>query len=598
MKRIYFFLIPLLLLQLPACSSDNEIKGEDDDTTPNVVTNEEDQKDDFTATSTDTSFTNAVKIVYSGTGVEVENPYSDKGITVSSSGAVVVVNSTASAEVVYELSGSSTDGSFKIYSNANFTIALNGVDLISSDRPAVNSQSKKQATILLVGGSTSRLIDNNIYTSGSEDQKGTIFSEGGLVFSGSGALTLKGYYKHAICSDDFVTIDGGNITVQSAYKDGIHANDYCLIKQGTLTMATSDDGIDCEDGYIQISGGDIRLTIPGAGSKGLKSAGDMKISGGEIAITTSGSAYYDSTTQDITSAAGIKCDGNLEITNGTITIASSGAGGKGINTDGTITISGGTITVTTTGEQFKYGKLDTAAKAIKADKAIVINDGNIFVKTSKTEAEGIESKSTITINKGTIEVLAYDDCINASTNITINGGNIYCYSTTNDGIDSNGTLTVTGGVIVSSGTTSPEEGIDCDNNTFKITGGILIGTGGATSTPTTSVSTQYSVIYGGTGSADQLIHIESSSGKEVLTYKLPRTYQSQMTLLFSSPDLSANTSYTLYTGGSVSGGSAFNGLYTGATYTKGTAAKTFTTSAKVTSVGNVSSGGNPGGGRF
>ena len=57
--------------------------------------------------------------------------------------------------------------------------------------------------------------------------------------------------------------------------------------------------------------------------------------------------------------------------------------------------------------------------------------------------------------------------MNASKSIVINGGNIYCYSSGNDGVDSNGTLTITGGTIVSIGTTSPEEGFDCDQNTFK-----------------------------------------------------------------------------------------------------------------------------------
>lgn len=77
-----------------------------------------------------------------------------------------------------------------------------------------------------------------------------------------------------------------------------------------------------------------------------------------------------------------------------------------------------------------------------------------------------------------IAALCYDDCMNASNSIVINGGSIYCYSSGNDGIDSNGTLTITGGVVIASGTTSPEDGFDCDQNTFKITGGIVLGIGG------------------------------------------------------------------------------------------------------------------------
>lgn len=100
----------------------------------------------------------------------------------------------------------------------------------------------------------------------------------------------------------------------------------------------------------------------------------------------------------------------------------------------------------------------------------------MLVKATGGEgSEGIESKSVLTVNEGTVAALCYDDCMNASNSIVLNGGNIYCYSSGNDGIDSNGTLTITGGVIVSSGTTSPEDGFDCDQNTFKITGGDCSG---------------------------------------------------------------------------------------------------------------------------
>lgn len=86
-------------------------------------------------------------------------------------------------------------------------MVLNGADIISPDGPAINIQSGKKATIMLVGETNNRLIDASTYTaSGTEDMKGTFFSNGKLIFTGNGRLIVKGNYKHAIFSDDFPPI--------------------------------------------------------------------------------------------------------------------------------------------------------------------------------------------------------------------------------------------------------------------------------------------------------------------------------------------------------------------------------------------------------
>lgn len=199
----------------------------------------------------------------------------------------------------------------------------------------------------------------------------------------------------------------------------------------------------------------------------------------------------------------------------------------------------------------------------------------------------IESKTVLTINNGSITTKTGDDGLNAGTAIVINGGLVYSYSTGNDAMDSNGTFTVTGGKVVAVGSRSPEAGIDCDARTLKITGGILVGIGGATSGPSASVSTAPSVIMG-SGNANQIIHIESADGTEALTFLAPTSYSM---LLFSSSKLKSNTSYAVYTGGSVTSGTDFNGLYTSGTYTKGTSGGTFTTSSLVTQIGGSISRG-------
>lgn len=652
-NKLFIGFFSLICLIAFSCSNDDVSDliddGDIDDDDEEVVID-----DDFKTDTKDTTFVNAVLITFTNDGVSITNPYEDDGVSITeSNGNVVVTSTNTTTEFNYVLSGQTKSGSVKIYSDLKFGLGFNGIDITSTDGPALNIQSGKKVTITQVGGTSNRLIDSSTYTPyGDEDMKGAFFSEGQLNFEGSGSLTVYGFYKHAIASDDYVRVKSGTIIVKTAVSDGIHAKDYFRMDGGTVEIKASSDGIDCDEGYIRIDGGNItiksaddgivasyedsdasitpyitidnatiditttgqkamgiksdissvtvnsgtiNINVKGEASKAFKTGGDMVLNGGDLTLATSGSAFYDTSDQDISSAAGIKCDGNLTINDGTVLkITSSGAGGKGISVDNDFIMEGGTVTVTTTGEQYKYGSDDTAAKAIKADGNVTVNNGNITIKTSGVEAEGLESKKTLTINNGNIIIEAYDDCINASNHIAINGGNIYCYSTTNDGIDSNGTLTVTGGVVIASGTTSPEEGFDCDNNTFKITGGILIGTGGATSSPTSSVCTQRSLVYSTTGTANELIHIKSSDGTAILTYKVPRTYNT-MTLLFSSPDINANTSYTIYKGGSITGATEFYGFYTGGTYTGGSSANTFTASSSsmVNTVGSSSGGGRP-----
>ncbi len=623
--RILFLLallsIVLLSFTFVSCTKDFD---DDDDTDTGSTTTITDGSTTTDITVSDNSLdaadlvenyaaTDTVYVTYNGSSVSLVNSLSTVASSVSS--ADVTLNSTASG-VVYVLSGATTSGTFKLYSSSDYELILSSVSITNSDGPAINLQSENRALTVLQG--TNTLTDGSSYSSSTEDQKATLFAEGPMIISGSGSLTANGYYKHAICSDSYFALRSGTLTVASAASDGIHANDYIILKDGTLSVTSTADAIDCSEGNINIEGGDITLStsqqksdaikaeldlyisggtiscsVSGAGSKALKSSEDMSITGGTITCAVASAAFYDSDDADIASPAGINCDGSLEFSDATLTINSTGLAGKGISVDGTILISSGTITVTTTGKQYTYSSsLDSSPKGIKADGNIVINGGTINVLTTGGEgAEGIESKNTITINDGTIEVEAYDDGLNATSAIVINGGNIYSYASNNDGIDSNGTLTITGGLVISSGTTSPEEGFDCDQNTFKITGGILIGTGGATSTPTSSACTQRSIVYSGSGTSGQYICLQDASSNQIIIYEIPRTY-STMTLLLSSASISTGT-YTLLSGGTVSGGTDFHGYVTDGTYSGGTQAASISVSSMVTTASGSSTPGRP-----
>ncbi len=542
------------------------------------------------------NFTETITVTYEGTTAAVAT--TNESILHHTEGAYVTIdmltNSVKNVEVI--VSGRSDDGQLKIYGEKKFKLTLNGVELTSSIGPAINSQCKKRAFVHLVDGTTSRLTDASSYsdepyylngaTADDEDRKGCLFSEGSLIFSGTGILIVEGKKKHGIATDGYFYMrPGSTIAVTDAAKNAIHVK------------GDEDDGIG-----ISIQGGLIYANTTGTAGKCLNTDLDVEIAGGKLLLNTSGGSEYDSDENDTSSPACIKADGNVIVTGGTHVLKSTGTGGKGMNVDGTLQMDGGTMTVTTTGGKYIYDEaldLTSSPKGVKADGDIIINGGelNISVTGVSDGSEGLESKSTITINDGKIYIYAYDDAMNASTGITINDGKVCCYAENNDGIDSNGTLNLAGGLVIASGCAVPEEGFDCDNsNNFKVTGGILIGTGAAAVSPS-NASTQRTVIYNGIAATQGTkLCILNSSGTPVMTYELPRT-MTGMSLFFSSPDLTAG-SYTVSVGGTLSDATdTWNGWMSGGTWSGGTQLGTFTSNSIVTTVGgNTGGGGNPGGG--
>ncbi len=538
-----------------------------------------------------------VAVVYSGSSAAVTT--SDSSVKYYTDGAYVTIdmltNSVKGVEIT--VSGKSDDGQLKIYGEKKFKLTLAGVELVSKKGPAINDQCKKRAFVHLEAGSTNYLTDASSYSAeptylnggsqSSEDRKGCFFSEGNLIFSGTGVLVVEGNYRHGIVTDGYFYMRPGvTIAVTGAAKNAVHVK------------GDEDDGIG-----VYIAGGLVYANVSATAGKGIKTDLDAEIAGGKLLLNTSGDATYDADEKDTSSSAGIKTDGNVLISGGTHTLKSSGMGGKGINADGDITVSGGETTVTTTGGKFYYSSnLTSSPKGVKADGNITVTGGklNISVTGKSDGSEGLESKKTLTVSGGEVYSYAYDDAINASSAINISGGKVYAYASNNDGIDSNGSLVISGGLVIGVGTSSPESGIDCDNsNNFRINGGTVIGMGGSMMANPSSSSTQRSVVYNGVSATkDARICVLDSGGTPVLTFAFPRT-MSSATFFFSTSGIASGASYTISTGGTLVGYiDTWNGWYGGGTWSGGSQVGAFTSSSVVTTVGSggIGGGGGPGGG--
>ncbi len=453
-------------------------------------------------------------------------------LTVETSGAHVsiVQSEDLAEEITYTLAGTSADGGFYMEGSYKSTIELNGLTLTNQSATysgaAVHIQNGKRIKVKPLTGTTNTLVD-----AASGAQKGCLYIKGHAEFAQKGTLNVTGNVKHAIKTGEYFTIKNTTINVLGAVGDGISCNEYFLMESGTINISgTQDDGIQCDldgtestgeltdhededSGNIYLQGGTINVSVTADKAKAIKSEGDMTITGGTITCSTSGGGVWDTDELKTKAAACLSADGNMTVSGeAVLNLTSTGAGGKGISADGTLTFNGGTTTVSTSGNALvasSSGSLSvitnsrnldnyttsykSSPKGIKADGAILINDGIINVTTTGAGGEGIESKDYINITGGQIIVNASDDAINAaykkndqkqkvsgSGDLTITGGYIFARSTGNDGMDSNGDTKISGGIIYAIGASGGEMAIDANTEEQKklyITGGTIFALG-------------------------------------------------------------------------------------------------------------------------
>ena len=395
----------------------------------------------------------------------------------------------------------------------------------------------------------------------------------------------------------------------------------CAVKGGTVSISggtvrirasgTAARGIGADS--LDISGGVFDIAVSGGPSDVAVEMLDPD------ALTTC---------LDSSSAACLKTSGTnsvLAITGGTFNLAATGDAGKLISADGhlVIGVSGATtlpsddsfspdIQGSTSGarvwrtslKQNVYGSLATASattdidslplsvaanhlvksstggfnpggpaedpdyanpKGVKAISSLAVHSGRLRVATANEGGEGIESKANLAITGGLLEFVCADDCINTAGDLSIDGGWLYCASTGNDGIDSNGAITINDGVILAFTTTTPECGIDLDNPTdFRINGGIVVSFGASTQMAHGSTGAQASYLATSRSAAAYAgKYLVLPPGATTVYAKIPSMASPSGTLSLLCSNNGWNTVQSPYTAPDPpdGGDTAFHGLY-------------------------------------
>ena len=293
--------------------------------------------DDVSDNIAGTTFAQTVYVTFSDNDNAVVTGATDD-FTVTINGNDVTIIYAGEEFMMYELSGTATNGFFKLYSGSKQGITLNGVNLTNPNGAAINVQgptsapNKGKRTFIVLKG-TNSLADGASYsdTPSAEDEKAALFSEGQLVFSGTGNLTVVSSGKSGIVSDDYLHFMEGTITVNTTTAATVSGSD--TLKPACLKA----------NDYIKVTGGTLNLNSSGTGAKGISCDGYGIFQGGIVNVTVTGNNY-------VSSAKGIKFDGNLSITSGSLVVKATVH--EGIESKGTITISGG--------EVYSYSQSDDA----------------------------------------------------------------------------------------------------------------------------------------------------------------------------------------------------------------------------------------------
>jgi hypothetical protein len=397
---------------------------------------------------------------------------------------------TITAAGTYVLSGD-LDGQIVVDTADEDVVALvlDGADISNSTSAAIAVLNAEDVVVSLSGS-------NSVSSTGADEEaNAALYSDADLTISGDGSLTVTSTQNDGITSHDDLMILSGDITV-TAGDDGLRGKDSLTIKDGTVSVDAGGDALKSDDeedetrGYVHIAGGTIDLT---AGDDGVQAQTDIVVTGGEMT-------------------------------------------------------------------------LDAADDGLKAEVHIVVAEG---ATTGGNSYEGVEAYY-ITVEGGTIDVAASDDGFNATSGtstttdiggieeaddgamIAITGGEVTINSE-GDGMDSNGSILITGGYTTSFGSPEDREGALDANGSVLVNGGTVLAvgmTGMATSPDAESEQGWLSASLDQSYGAGESVQVLDESGTVIAEFTSVKTFQS---VVLSSADVAEGSTYTVTVGGQSAG---------------------------------------------
>ncbi len=464
---------------------------------------------------------------------------------------------TITAAGTYRISGTLTSGSLVVDApDGAVNLVLDGVDITAADVAAIDVVEADQAVVWLAEGSDNVLADTagaTVDDTVEDAPNATLFSTADLWIAGDGALSVTAHAADAITSKDTLVMTGGDVAVEAA-DDGLRGKDQLVITGGTVTADTQGDALrsdnesvadepDAPVGVIWVDGGTLDLD---AGSDAMDAARQVTVLSGDLTIAAGDD--------------GIHSDHVLRVAGGTVDITESVEGIEGaymylsggdvsvVATDDGINVSGGVEALAE-----ENGETTEGAAADPGPAAGGRPEGGAPADGGQADTTPVDDLASLTVSamQGTgFGGPAEGD--NGDRFLELSGGT-YVLDTTSDGVDVNGSMTMTGGTLVVSGTEDVRQGAVDVDDAFTVSGGTLAASGMSTMAVAPgedSTQASLALTFGGTVPAGTTITITDGEGARVASFTTPKASDSY---IYSSDALESGADYTISVGGAVTG---------------------------------------------
>ena len=463
--------------------------------------------------------------------------FSDQTLTITQAGTYVLTGSGKNIKLVVE--AADTDQVHLVFQN----LTLEGEGILLQVNKA------QEVVISLAEGSQNALTESQ--ANDDEEVKATIHSQVPLILNGTGNLTLTALTKNALEVEDDLKVLGGTYTVKAA-NHGFKAEGALAIEAATLTIEAGKDGLHAEHDETteraNISLNPTQLSIA-ATEDGVDAGNELTIKGGTITVSQSEEGLEARVIRQLGGDVTIKSsDDGVN--------ASAGSSSKTTDTS---------ATSKTTEASATSNSADTSSSASQATS----DSATASAPDSQATADSASASQTDQANKDKNQTPPAPPAGQAppqggqppqngqgpggmppggqeesdpSLQIILEGGTL-TIDAEGDGIDSNGTASISGGSLVVNGSVQGGNGPLDAAGDITITGGRVWALGTSDMLQGFAQgSTQASITANIAGTAGQTLIILDANGKEVARQTASKDFQA---VIMSSADLVDGQTYTI-----------------------------------------------------